>query len=452
MPGWALAGTSWRAFTNRESFERMTQGALGNIRIVDLTQIWSGVIASRILGDMGAQLLKIEAARRYDNCRNYGALPNNQPGERPYNRRALFNMRNRNKLGITLDLSTVKGKELFKRLVAISDVVMENFSARVMRNLGLDYAVLRQVKPSIVMISMPAFGMSGPEKDYIGQGTNLTPLTGLVGVTGYPDRGPHHVDSYTDHVAGVTAVGAVMAALLYRLRTGRGQYIDLSQREASIRFLGDAVLDYGMNGRVAGPRGNRHPWMAPHGCYPSKGNDAWVTIAVGTEEQWQALCRVIGHPEWVDDPRFATSLERWKHQAELGPVIAAWTRERDHYEAMRLLQDAGVPCGPVLNAKELLEDPHLKSRGFFWKTGVAEAPELGEVPIVGPLWKFSRTPGTFRSPAPRLGEHNAVVFGEILGMSAEEIAALEAEGVVGGIPAARPALGVSSVPQKRPGQ
>jgi crotonobetainyl-CoA:carnitine CoA-transferase CaiB-like acyl-CoA transferase len=191
--------------------------------------------------------------------------------------------------------------------------------------------------------------------------------------------------------------------------------------------------------------------MAPYGCYPSRGEDAWVVIAVETEEQWRAFCGAVGHPEWLDDPRFATVIERRKNQDDLDVLIAAWTAERDRFETVRLLQGAGVPCGPVLNARDLLEDPHLKSRGFFWKTSVVEAPELGEVPIVGPLWKFSRTPGMFRSPAPRLGEHNAVVFGEILGMPLDEIAALEAEGVIGGVPAARPALGVSSAPQKRPG-
>ena len=425
---------------------KTTAGALRNVRIVDLTQIWAGPLGSKILADMGAEVIKVEAARRYDNARNYGSLPNDQLGERPYNRRALFNNRNRNKMGVTLDLKTDKGKAIFRDLVAISDVVMENYSARVMGNFGLEYDALRDVRPDIVMISMPAFGRTGPEKDYIGQGSNLTPLAGMVAVTGYQDSGPQQIGAYTDPVAGVSAVGAVMAALLYRQKTGRGQYIDLAQREVSARFIGEAVLDHGLNGRIGGPQGNRQAGMAPHGCYPSKGEDEWVAIAVSSDQQWLDLCSVTGHPEWADDPRFSSSSERLNNQDELDPLIAGWTQQRDKYEIMPLLQQADIACGPVLTAGDLVDrDPHMEARGFFWKTSVPDAPDLGVHSIPGALWKFSKTPATLRSPAPRLGEHNDLVYGELLGIS-DDLEALETEGITGTEPLVREGMWVSGQP------
>ena len=425
----------------------MKKEALNGIRIVDLTQIWAGSFASRILADMGAQVIKIEATRRYDSARNYGTLPDNQPGERPYYRRAQFNLRNRNKLSITLDLKSDKGKEIFKRLVAISDAVMENFSARVMSSLGLDYPVLRQVKPDILMISMPGFGMTGPEKDYVGQGSNLSGLSGLMSLCGYSEKGPHQIGAYTDHVAAVLAPGALMAALFHHRRTGEGQYIDLAQVEASARFMGAPILDYIMNGRLSGPRGNRHPWMAPHGCYPTKGEDAWVAIAVASEDQWHALCEASGHLEWANDPLFATSSDRWEHQDELDTLIAKWTHQRDHYEVMHLLQQAGVSCGAVLTSEELVEeDPHLKARNYFWQATAPEALELGVHPMPGKLWEFSKTPATLRSCVARnLGEHNSYVFGELLGISQDEMAVLEAEGVIGTEPELRTGMWVTAM-------
>lgn len=405
---------------------------LTGIRIIDCSQIWAGPFATKLMGDMGAEVIKVESARRFDNTRNYAGLPSGEPGERPYNRRALFNIRNRSKLGITLDLTTAKGVEVFKRLVATADVVVENFSTRVMPGLGLDYWSLKKVKPDIIMISLPAFGGTGPEKDYVGQGSNLTPLSGLVSVTGYPDRGPHGIGSYTDPVGGLSGVGAILAALHYHRKTGNGQYIDLAQQEASIRFIGDAVMDYTMNGRVRGPRGNQHTSMSPHGCYPCKGDDMWVAIAVGSDEEWGDFCEIARHLEWSTDPRFCDSISRYNNQDELYPLIAEWTRDKDHYEVANLLQAAGIAAGPVLQIWELLEDPHMKERGAI---STVTHPEAGTFPMLGAFWKLGKTPGSISRPAPCLGEHNSYVYGEILGMSEHEIEELASEGVIGTVPA-----------------
>ena len=412
----------------------MARRALDGLRILDLTQIWAGPYCCRLLGDMGAEVIKVESARRTDNTRTYGQFPRGVPVTHPWNLRALFNTRNRSKLGITLDMTTEQGKALFLKLVKISDVVTENFSARVMKNWGMDYQVLRQHKPDIIMISMPAFGMTGPERDYVGQGSNLTPLSGIVGVTGYRDDVPHNVGSYTDPVAGLTGAGAVLAALHYRAETGVGQYIDLGQREGVVRLLGDAVMDYTMNGRLWPLMGNRHPAYAPCGCYPCQGDeDMWVTIAVTSDAEWEALCRAADIPEWLEDPRFADAISRYHHQDELDALLSAWTGDRDHREVMELLQAAGVPAGAVLKASEMFDDPQYVARGYF---PMVSHPEAGAFPTVGVYAKLSKTPGYIARGAPLLGEHNEYVFGSLLGLSRRDMEELLEEGVLAADPEA----------------
>ena len=404
---------------------------LEGIRVVDCSQIWAGPFATKAMGDMGAQVIKVESARRVDNTRRYGSLPGGERGDRPYNRRGAFNSRNRSKMGITLDLTTDQGKNVFKRLVAIGDVVVENFSARVMPGLGLGYHNLREVKDDIIMLSLPAFGATGPHKGYLGQGSNLSPMSGLVGISGYEDRGPQYIGAYTDPVGGLSGLGAVLAALHHRRRTGKGQYIDLAQQEAAVRFFGETVMDYSMNGRVHSQKGNKHVFRAPHNCYPCRGDDKWVAIAVGNDDQWKALCRVADHDEWATDPRFADSLSRWKNQEELDPLIADWTKDLDHVDVAKQLQEAGVPAGQVASVAELGNDPQLKARGFLEDV---THPEAGTFPMLGRFWELSKTPGGVSSPAPMLGQHNDYVFRELLGLSSDELASMETEGVTSNVP------------------
>jgi crotonobetainyl-CoA:carnitine CoA-transferase CaiB-like acyl-CoA transferase len=353
--------------------------------------------------------------------------------ERPYDCRASFNQQNRNKYGITLDLATPQGKEILKKLVKISDMLIENYSPRVMGNLGLDYPVLKEINPRIIMVSLPALGRTGPERDYVAFGQTIDCMSGMASLTGYIGEEPMLQSgiAYGDPLSGMNAAFAIMAALHHRRRKGEGMHIELSQVEGVIAFNANAVMDYTMNGRVQGRMGNRHPSMAPHGCYRCKGEDRWVAIAIPSDAAWRRLCQVVGQPSWAEDERFSDVPGRYQHQDELDRLIEAWTLKHEHYEVMRILQQADIPAGPVLDAKELVEEPHLNERGFF---ETVTHPEVGPYPYIGMYAKLSKTPGSIRRPAPCLGEHNRYVLGELLKLSQEEIAQLEEKGITGTTP------------------
>jgi crotonobetainyl-CoA:carnitine CoA-transferase CaiB-like acyl-CoA transferase len=355
--------------------------------------------------------------------------PQGVPGERPWNRAAHHIHRNGNKLSLTLDLASARGKELFVKLAGISDAVIENYRASVLDRLGLGYAALASVNPQLVYVKISSQGATGPERDYGSLGSTLEQTAGLASITGYDHGRPLMTnETYPDPVVGILAVGALMAALRRRRQTGRGRFVDLSQREVTVTLLGEAVVDYSLSGRVAAPLGNRHPLMVPHGVYPCQGEDMWVALAVSSDDEWCGLCRAIGQPGLADDGRFATAPARCRNQAALDEVLSAWTRERDHYEAMLLLQAHGVPAGAVLKGGEVIVDPHLEAR-TFWDT--VEHPEAGIYRQVTTPWRLSRHPRRATGPAPGLGEHNRYVLGELLGLSAQEIAALEAQGIIG---------------------
>jgi len=415
----------------------MSRLALEGVRILDLSVVWAGPHATKMLADMGAEVIKIESLSRLDPIRGpvrpvsntEGCYPDNEPGARPYNRHGYFNERNRNKLGLTLDLKHPDGLAIFKRLVAVSDVVIDNFSWGVTERLGIDYERLRTVNPRIIQLSMPSFGTTGPERYYVGYGATNDHLSGITSVTGYTDTGMENPGiNISDPIAGLHAAGAILAALLYRQRTGKGQFIDLSHRETATRLTAGPVLDVSMNGRVARPQGNKHAWKAPHGCYPTRGEDAWIVIAVGTDREWEGLCRAAGKPEWVTDPRFSTVSARWKHRHELDQEIASWTRTQDRWDLMQRLQTAGVPAGAVATAEDLLANKHLRARGFFV---TITHPEAGTHDYLGLPWKMSRTPGAVRRPAPTLGQHTEQVLRDLLGLSEAELARLRRERVIG---------------------
>ncbi len=423
------------------SKEEGTQ-ALEGLRVIDLSQIYAGPYATKLLADIGAEIIRVECAVRSGRG---GALPRMKPGgvfgssfpdgdtgERSYNRFAYYNEVNRNKYAITLDLSQPLGVEVFKRLVRISDVVVENFTPRVMRNLGLDYPVLKEMNPQIVMISLSGYGQDGPYRDYVTYGEGVEAMVGLSQLTAYPDGQPLKPGvAYADATSGLHAAFAILAALRYRRLSGRGQYIDLAMREAVTPILGEAIMDFSMNGRVAGPMGNRHHAMAPHGCYRSRGEDCWVVIAISSDEEWRAFCHVMGDPPWTKDEKFVTTSGRLASQEELDRLIEGWTSQYDHIELMNMLQRSGIKAGAVLDIEELAHDPHLRERGFFEEIS---HPEAGTHLYPGVSWKMSRTPGRLRLPTPCFGEHNDYVFGELLGMSKEEILRLAEEGVTANEP------------------
>ena len=355
------------------------------------------------------------------------SFPDGDTGERSYNRFAYYNELNRNKYAITLDLTKPLGVEVFKKLVKVSDVLVESFSPRVMANFGLDYPALKQVNPEIIMISISGYGQDGPYRDYVAYGQGVEAMAGFSRLTAYGDGQPLKPGTaYADATSGLFAAFAILAALRYRQLTGKGQYIDLSMREALTPLLSEFILDYAMNRRAARAMGNRHPLIAPHGCYRCRGQDSWVVIAITSDEEWRSLCRVMGDPPWTTDYRFSHARSRWQNQDELDRLIEGWTSNYDHRQLMGLLQQAGVKAGAVLNVAELVNDPHLRQRDFFEPLS---HPEAGSHLYPGVSWKMSRTPGSLRLPAPCFGEHNEYVFGQLLGLSGDEILRLAEAGV-----------------------
>ena len=418
------------------------KGPLAGVRVLDLSRVWAGPHCTRILADLGAEVIHISGRRlvgRREVTREtamiLGTYPDNDPGERPWNRNVLNNDMGRNKLDVTLELNTERGVELFKQLVKISDIVIENYSPRVMPNLGINYPVLKAINPAIIYCSMPGYGPEGPFQNFVSYGTTIDPHSGLASRMGYPGEEPHMSgNAYPDPASGMFATGAIMTALFSRYRTGKGQYISLAQAESGAALTGEASLGYQLSGEVPPRIGNGHVRKAPHGAYPCMGDDKWVAISVGTEEQWANFREAIGKPEWADDERYLTLEGRLQHQTELDGHVADWTRGRDAYDAMRLLQKAGIAAGVVVNADELMNDEHLNQRGFFWKFN---HPEAGVQTHAGQPIRLSQTPARHYRPAPTLGQHHPYVLGELLGLSDDEITDLEETGIIGYTPLVR---------------
>jgi crotonobetainyl-CoA:carnitine CoA-transferase CaiB-like acyl-CoA transferase len=386
---------------------------------------WAGPYATRLLADMGAEVIKIEAPKNWDLLRTFTGQP--PTVERARDKSPYFNHINRNKYGCSLDLSHPRGRELFLRLAGEADIVIENFRAEVMDNLGLSYDVLREGNPQLIVVSMPGHGKAGPEADFIAYGTNVEQLAGLAHLTGYAGGPPQKTGiSYGDPMAGIAAAGAIALALWDRRRTGLGHYIEIPQRENLIGALGEFVVAYSMNLREPERKGNRHTSMAPHGCYPCAGEDQWITIACENDTQFEAFCRVAGRPDFALDPRFADVVSRYRNQDLLDEQISEWTRTQDRYAAAALLQSAGIAAMPVTTVQDLLADEHLLARSFFETISHAVA---GEWQVEGPHWRMSDTPGHIRLPPPAFGEHNDYVFRQLLALSDDEIAELESSGV-----------------------
>lgn len=408
---------------------------LHNIRVLDLGMFWAGPYAGRLLADMGAEVIKLEGPLRPDPLRLVprGLFPNGTPGEHPWNRSGMINERNRNKLGISLDLAQPQGAELFKELVAISDVVVENFSARVMPNLRIDYPILRAINPKLVMVSLASQGLTGPERNYVSIDPIIQALSGLASLTGPPGEPPTTNALFADPLAAVLGAGAALAGLLARQQSGEGVHIDCSQREMLASVMGPALMGYLMNGSVAAAQGNDDPTQVVQGCLPCHGERGWITISIDNEETWQRLCRVIGNPLWTQEPRFANASQRHQHRQPILDLLSEWSRSRTKFEVTAALQHAGIAAGPVLSASELLRDPHLQERQFF---EVSTHPEAGTHPYVSRPMKFSNTPLNTTQPAPCFGEHNHYVFGELLGRSDSELADLMQSGIISDHPLA----------------
>ena len=409
---------------------------LKNYRVLDLSRIWAGPYCTKLMADLGAEVIKMESLRVYDShrgpvspARGIAAYPDGEPGEEPWNRNGWFNCLHMSKYGITLELTTDEGRRVFERLVSISDVVIENFRQGSLERLGYDYPTLRTHRPDLIYVSMPAFGNTGPWKNYLGYGIGQEQLSGMAHLTGYPDDGPMKSGiNHGDPITGSHAAGVLLAALRRRRRTGKGMYIDVSQQESAVAFMGGELLAYQMTGREPERIGNRSRWYAPCNTYPCSGEDRWITIAATNDTEWQRLLSAMDMQPLADDTRFATAEARIDNQDDLDSIIAGWTSGHDAFALGELLQAAEVPAGPVLRGPDLLRDRHYAERGTFI---TVDHPQVGPKQYPGLPWKMSRTPGEVRWPSPTLGQHNRDVFGGLLGLTGREIDALEEGGVIG---------------------
>ena len=369
-------------------------------------------------------MIKIESRTRLDHSRVrslMGGATQGGPDASP-----LFNDLNLNKCSLTLNLREEGSREIVRKLVAKSDAVLQNMRPGVLDRLGIGYDDLRAVKPDIIMLSSSAVGATGPERTYAGYAPTFASLSGMAHITGHPDLPPLPLSGSVDLRVGTAAAFATLAALYHRERTGEGQHIDLSSTEVMSSMMGEVFLGYEMNGQIPERMGNRDTTMAPHNCYRWRDEGRWVTIAVGSEEEWDALKRVLGDPA-LDEEGFADPASRWCNQARLDPIIERWTMEREVAEVVKTLQDAGVAALPVNSGAQISHDPHVQERDIL-ETIVH--PVLGERQVVGPPWTFSNASVGVRRPAPLLGEHNRYVLADILGMSQPEIDQLETDGVL----------------------
>jgi crotonobetainyl-CoA:carnitine CoA-transferase CaiB-like acyl-CoA transferase len=397
-----------------------------------MTVAVAGPVATHLLGDLGAEVIRVEAPF----ARPVGHLDVSPPcpgaPDRPYNRQVGYNDLQRSKRGMTLDVSKPAGRDVLLKLVAVSDAVVENMAPRVLPSLGLSYAELRTARPDIVLVSMPAFGSDGPLRDRVSFGPGIDAMSGLAHLTGYADRGPMNASLYyCDYNAGALAALATIAAIRHRDRTGHGQHVELAMLEGELQLVADALIDYVMNGRVQQRRGNAHPSMAPHGVYPARGDDRWVAVACESDAQWAALSTVIGMPGLAKDARYADVVSRVRNRAGIDALVAAWTSQRDRDDAAQRLAAAGVPASPVQNVEDLFDDEHLAHRGWLHQT---QHPEAGAIPHSRAAFTLSGTPCAITRHAPRFGQDNDYVLRELLGLDDHAVAALAAERVIASAP------------------
>ncbi|MDY6835682.1 MAG: CoA transferase [Chloroflexota bacterium] len=395
------------------------------VKVADFSWIAAGPWTTKYLADHGATVIKMESESRPDMLRACPPYKGDVPG---MNRTSYFTMYNNNKYSMHLNLNLPRGIEVAKRVVAWADVVAESFGPGRMKLWGLDYEELKKVKPSIIMYSTTQQGQTGPGASQPGFGTQLTSLAGFTYLTGWPDREPSlPYGAYTDTIAPRLATAALIAALDYRRRTGKGQYIELSQFEAAVHFISPVILDYQVNGNIAQRKGNLSSIAVPHGAYPCRGDDRWCVIAAYTEQEWQCLCTTMGNPIWTRDLKFATLIDRKKNEEELNVLISEWTMLYNAEEVMIRLQEAGVPAGVVETAEDIYSDPQLQHRHHFWKL---VHPEMGEHSYNSPSFRLSKTPCQLDRPAPCLGQHTEYICTQVLGMTDEEFVELLTEGVL----------------------
>ncbi len=401
-------------------------GPLSGVRVLDFSWVWAGPFCTAQLAFLGAEVIRIESSKRLCATRCLPPFVDDKPGP---NRAGPFNQWNHNKLSVELNLSRPEAVEIACELVRHCDAAVENFGPGVIDRMGLGYDVLSRHKPDLIMVSMSGYGRSGPYSHFVNYGPQLGAQSGLLSVTGYAgDRPREAAVAYSDPASGLFASHLVAAALIHKRRTGAGQYIDLSMLEVLEMVLPEMLLQHAMTGRDPERSGNRDALMSPHNCYKALGDaEAWVSIAVGNETEWRALCQAMDQPMLADDPRFAGAAMRKRNEDELDRIITQWTRTRDRWEIAKLLQSRGVAAFPAFNNQDVAQDPHLRARGFLVEPEHAEGGRLTEPGIP---WIMSATPCGVRRASPPLGCDTEDVLTRLLGYSREKIAALRREEIV----------------------
>jgi crotonobetainyl-CoA:carnitine CoA-transferase CaiB-like acyl-CoA transferase len=404
---------------------------LAGIRVLDFSWVWAGPHTTKLLCDLGADVVKVESAARVDLLRRGGsAALGVEPG---VNTRGSFNQLAQGKRSLQVSLSSPEGLKLVRDLAAQADVVVSNFGTGVMERFGLGAEALLKLNPELVVCAISGYGQTGPYRNYMGYGQAAVPLSGISALTGYRSGQPQEVHiAYGDPVAGVFGALGIAAALVARQRFGGGQFIDVSLWEALMctgfeGWMAAALPGDATDNPPLAPMGNRDPWHAPHNCYRCSGADAWVSIAVTDAAQWPALCAAMGQPELAQDGRFRTARDRKANEDALDAIVAAWTLGQHRWTVTRRLQEAGVGAFPSLDARDLTDDPHLAARGYF---GVTPHPEVGVRPHLGVPWRMTVRPNGARGPAPLLGQHTSEVLREWLGADARRIAEWEAAGIL----------------------
>ncbi|NVN88800.1 MAG: CoA transferase [Rhodopseudomonas sp.] len=421
---------------HRRSAERAATAGealpLQGLRIIDLTMGWAGPSAVRQLGDLGAEAIKVESCQYPDWFRGTDPRGPYHP-ERTYEKTYWFQTMNRNKSGITLDLTTDAGLSLLKRLLAEADAVIDNYAADVLPRLGLDVAAMHAINPRLVVVTMPAFGITGPWSGVRAYGSTLEQASGLPSVTGRDGDPPTMVHAALgDPVGGISAAAALMLGLMHQKATGEGQHIDLAQVECMLPMLAPSIIEQAATGMTSPRIGNRHPQFVPNGCFPCLGEDQWVTLAVQTDAQWQALCKVMHRPDLAADPRLAGANGRRADEDRIEVAVRHWTSSVRPDLAMVTLQDAGIAAGVARLPTDLPGDPHLMTIGH-WQPVVR--PFMGPhlLPSVSYREGDARLPYAIERLAPTLGEHNMEVLGGLLGLGQAEIAKLRDDGVIGNV-------------------
>ncbi|TAJ22049.1 MAG: CoA transferase [Dehalococcoidia bacterium] len=423
---------------------------LEGVRVADITVVWAGPHVTQLLGEWGAEIIRVEpvttiqpysrGAERVSTEAQYRALgaagvsmgipPNFDPGEDPWNRSPAFNAHARNKKSMACDVRLPEGREAFLKLIEKCDVLVENNVPETIERANITYEVLREVNPKLIMLRMPAYGLNGPYKNYRGFGTHVEGMIGHHLIRTYDDGTPDEMgDAFTaDAIAGVMGAWAVTAALRHRARTGQGQQIEMPLAESFLPVIGEYIMDFTMNGRPTGPQGNRHASHAPHGIYPTAGEDQWIAIDVASDAEWHALCGVLKAPALTADPRFHNAGARVEHRPALDAAIGDATRSWDKEALFLALQAVQVAAGPVHDDLAATQSPQLEARGFFEEITMEG---VGTHRYPGIFTKWANTPNWIRTPPAKLGEHNEEVYRDLLGYSKEQYDDLCARGLVG---------------------